>query len=1467
MSDTTIGFRLAVSGDAQVVAAFGKTVAAQDDVAAASARLTGRAETAAEAMKRLGVDTAQTAAGMSTQATRFLDDLERQAAAIGKTRTELLGMQAAQLGVSNQAAPFLQRLREAEVGLGKAGSTAVATSRALGLLTPQLGDLVSQISAGGAPITAFVQQGMQLRDVFANDATALQGLKQLITPTVAGVGLLAGVALATAVAYNQGAAEADGYRRAVVMSGNAAGVTIGQLKELAKEQADQVGTQHAAAEALAAITTTGAVSAENLATVSVAAAKAQRELGIAVGESARNFTELGRDPLQASMRLNSANHYLTLGTYEQIRALTEQGRLDEAASVAQQAYAQALISRADTIKGGLGYVERAARGVGDAFKWMWDRALDIGRETTLEDRLAKAQARLGQMRSNGGGAWAYNGGDYKEGLVSAEESIRTLNRTLLLRTETASAAAAEAAAVEAKSKWDSDSLQYLTRQEQKQRALTQLRNEALAAGQLDSDRYREGVRAIEQQYDTGVNIIQLHNTEAVQLERLQRSHDAINSQRTLGYISEREAIEQNTALDLRAIDARRTALQGELAIVSARRDSEGQVAQLRGQLAVLDVQRIDAQLRGERELDAERKRRLFAELEAKQALRDEDDAQRHAVFEKEMAARAQMERSLYQQNLELDQQLELNRAGLSLLGATNEQRDITLEKLRIEFQLRQRIAEIDAMSGAFIDDDWKERQREMARQQAVKAGAAAEGRIFLTEWQKFTDQVNQSMADAIMNGVKDGSELGRNYLKSFAFRFIVQPELSAGISSAANAVGIGGGGGSGGASALGTVSNGVSLYRAGTGLAGTASSAVSAYGSLTGSASVGAYGAGMGMTSAEAAAAAEAYSAAGMAEIGSSVAAGSSAGSALAALGPYAAAAIAIYAIAKSLDDSGTPHMMGSAMADAATSRITTQSDHPSEQFGQFTLGTAKEVSALLNGIGVIGGGGSYAVNTMFADDSSDDGAWGALSITRNGQKALDWEDTRTSRWAPREFGDGTSGQQQYLAEVAKATRTVLDDMDLPSWADSLLTSIGNAPSLQDLAAVADEIVRVQNVLTSLGGTVSAFADLTGNEATNLLKAFGGANTLAAGMSSYIDAIYTDSDKLALQQQQLSEAFTALGKTMPSTTAELRAMIEAQGVATQADAQMLAGLVRLAPAFAAVQKQVDQQAKAAQEKVSTARSTLVDAYKREADALQTAADGHRTFADALREFSSGMVTSNLSPLSPVEQYRQAQLQFEQTNALALANDPAARERWQQVAQQFLELSQTVNASSAGYLRDYERVQAAAADTAIHAQASADVAQLQLDAAQSQVDLLGGIDASAASIADGMIGLRDAVSEALKAGAKVADLGPLPSFDVGTNYVPRDMIARVHRGERIVPAADNAALMSALRSPGADAAGLERLLRSMLTELQNLRLQNNDGHAANVAATERTAHKVAAGVADGVSRGAHAAALKNRAEVK
>ena len=52
-----------------------------------------------------------------------------------------------------------------------------------------------------------------------------------------------------------------------------------------------------------------------------------------------------------------------------------------------------------------------------------------------------------------------------------------------------------------------------------------------------------------------------------------------------------------------------------------------------------------------------------------------------------------------------------------------------------------------------------------------------------------------------------------------------------------------------------------------------------------------------------------------------------------------------------------------------------------------------------------------------------------------------------------------------------------------------------------------------------------------------------------------------------------------------------------------------------------------------------------------------------------------------------------------------------------------------------------------------------------------------------------------------AGLVAAQAALLPSLDVGTNAVPSDMLAMIHQGERVMPAADNSAIMDALSAGG------------------------------------------------------------------
>jgi hypothetical protein len=73
---------------------------------------------------------------------------------------------------------------------------------------------------------------------------------------------------------------------------------------------------------------------------------------------------------------------------------------------------------------------------------------------------------------------------------------------------------------------------------------------------------------------------------------------------------------------------------------------------------------------------------------------------------------------------------------------------------------------------------------------------------------------------------------------------------------------------------------------------------------------------------------------------------------------------------------------------------------------------------------------------------------------------------------------------------------------------------------------------------------------------------------------------------------------------------------------------------------------------------------------------------------------------------------------------------------------------------------------------------------------------------------------------------------VPQFAVGTNYVPRDMIAKIHEGEAIIPKAYNPAAGGSMGNTARLEAQLERMAAE-LAELKNI-MAADVGHNAKTA---------------------------------
>jgi hypothetical protein len=92
----------------------------------------------------------------------------------------------------------------------------------------------------------------------------------------------------------------------------------------------------------------------------------------------------------------------------------------------------------------------------------------------------------------------------------------------------------------------------------------------------------------------------------------------------------------------------------------------------------------------------------------------------------------------------------------------------------------------------------------------------------------------------------------------------------------------------------------------------------------------------------------------------------------------------------------------------------------------------------------------------------------------------------------------------------------------------------------------------------------------------------------------------------------------------------------------------------------------------------------------------------------------------------------------------------------------------------------------------------------------------------------------AIKQAMMSSDEYHDLkNKIPSFDKGTNELPEDMLAMVHKGERIVPASDNLELMQRLKSPQSNAEALSNEVVNLREEIASLKETIRAGDVANV----------------------------------
>jgi hypothetical protein len=307
---------------------------------------------------------------------------------------------------------------------------------------------------------------------------------------------------------------------------------------------------------------------------------------------------------------------------------------------------------------------------------------------------------------------------------------------------------------------------------------------------------------------------------------------------------------------------------------------------------------------------------------------------------------------------------------------------------------------------------------------------------------------------------------------------------------------------------------------------------------------------------------------------------------------------------------------------------------------------------------------------------------------------------------------------------------------------------------------------------------------------------------------------------------------------------------------------------------------------AAEDALTKARQAEANSIKEQQKTTEGLVNNIKRYIDSIRKFKDSLLLNAASPLTPAQKYAESKRQFDAilataTGTAATPEEQSAKDaalgQLEGSASAFLEASKVYNASSDQYMTDFSYIQQALTQTSDALSTQLSVEEKSLSALNAQVSALETLNTSVLSVAEAVNRLivaqqqaeqlkvasesslvqnpayltdqintlykkyenRNADSEGIRYWSSEitsnrANLSTLeealslatgiPKFAMGTNFVPEDMVAQIHQGERIIPAADNAQLMQNLNSRDEANRVLVAEIRNLRSEVKQLREQ-------------------------------------------
>ena len=314
-----------------------------------------------ERMERAGEGAASSADGLSSslddqrkELSQLLGQINPTVAALGRLddmQEKLAKFKKAGIVESETFVEYTQRINTMRDALGntaegmnKAGMSARAYQAALRGLPAQFTDIAVSLQGGQAPLTVFLQQGGQLKDMFGGVGPAARAMGGYILGLVNPFTLAASAAGVFAIAAYKGYEQSEAYRKALISTGEAAGKTADQLSSLSLSLAGGRNFTQAN-QAVMALAGNGRL----VGSVFDEVARAATELSAATGKSSADIADQ-LSSTKGSVSELAAEYsekygVITQAVYNQVRSLERQGQRMEAIRVLSGAVADEMNAR------------------------------------------------------------------------------------------------------------------------------------------------------------------------------------------------------------------------------------------------------------------------------------------------------------------------------------------------------------------------------------------------------------------------------------------------------------------------------------------------------------------------------------------------------------------------------------------------------------------------------------------------------------------------------------------------------------------------------------------------------------------------------------------------------------------------------------------------------------------------------------------------------------------------------------------------------------------------------------------------------------------------------------------------------------------------------------------------------------------------------------------------------------------